>query len=136
MPRMRPAARDSIAVECARLVRAFEAILSAATASLLLHYAARLAAAAVTKGPGERAAALAALERERDAALAALQAAIHQQRKEAIERARRALAHPHFRAAFAADRQNPPFPSREQVSPVRRPLRVRRLRHAPTPNGP
>jgi hypothetical protein len=118
MPRTGPAARDAIGIECARLSRAFAVILGAATASLLLHYAVRFAAASATKGPGGRAAAIAALEQERDAAIAALQASIRQQRREAIERARTALARPRFRIVYPADRQSPPVRSREQVMPV------------------
>jgi hypothetical protein len=133
---MRSAARDGVGIECARLSRAFAVILGAATASLLLHYAARLAAAAATKGPGERAAAIAALEQERDAAVAALQASIRQQRREAIERARAALARPRFRIAFPADRQSPSVRSREQVVPVRRPSRPRRVKRGSIPSGP
>jgi hypothetical protein len=133
---MRSAARDVIGIECARLFRAFAVILGAATASLLLHYAVRLAAASATKGSGERAAAIAALERERDAAIAALQASIRQQRREAIERARSALARPRFRIAFPADRQSPLVRSREQVMPVRRLSRPRRVRRGPVSSGP
>jgi hypothetical protein len=133
---MRPAARDAIGIECARLSRAFAVILGAATASLLLHYAVRLAAASATKGPGERAAAIAALEQEREAAVTALQASIRQQRREPIERARAALARPRFRVAFPADRQSPLVQSREQVMPVRRPSRPRRVRRGAIPSGP
>jgi hypothetical protein len=133
---MRSAARDIIAVECARIARAFEVILAAATTSLLLHYAARLAAAAAAKSPVERAAAIAALEQERDAAVAVLRATIRQQRREAIERARAALARPRFRIAFPADRQSPLVRSREQVMPVRRLSRPRRVRRGPIPSGP
>lgn len=136
MPRMGSASRDIVAVECARIVRAFEGILASATTSLLLHYVARLAAAAATKGPGERAAAIAALEQERDAAVAALQASIHQQRREAIARARRALARPRFRIALPADWQSPPVRSREQAVPVPRASRPRRMRRGPISSGP
>jgi hypothetical protein len=135
MPRMRRAG-DAVGIECARLFRAFAVILGAATASLLLHYAARLTAAAVTRAPSERAAAIAALEQERDAAVAALQASILQQRKEAIDRARRALVRYRFRIAYPADRQSPPVRSSERVLPVRRSLRVRRVRRAPISSGP
>jgi hypothetical protein len=128
---MKPAASGAIGIECARLFRAFAVMLGAATASLLLHYAARLAAVSATKAPGERAAAIAALEQERDAAVAALQASIRQQRKEAIDRARSALDRPRFRIAYPADRRSPPVRSHEQVSPVRRPLRPRRSRRVP-----
>jgi hypothetical protein len=136
MPRTRLAARDATGIECARLARAFAVILGAATTSLLLHYAARLAAASATKGPGERAAAIAALEQERDSAIAALQASIRQQRKQAIERARAALARPRFRIALPADRQSPLVRSREQVMPVRRPSGPRRARRGPISSGP
>jgi hypothetical protein len=136
MPRMRPVARDAVGIECARLSRAFAVILGAATGSLLLHYAARLAAAAATKAPGERAAAIAALEQERDAAVVALQASIRRQRKAAIDGARSALARTRFRIAYPADRQSPLVRSPEQVLPVRRSLRVRRVRRAPISSGP
>jgi hypothetical protein len=136
LPRTRSTARDAIGIECARLSRAFAVILGAATASLLLHYAVHLAAAAATKAPGERTAAIAALEQERDAAVAALQVSIRQQRREAIERARAALACPRFRIALSADRQSPLVRSREQVMPVRRPSRPRRVRRGPVPSGP
>jgi hypothetical protein len=136
MPRTRAGTRDAIGIECARLFRVFAVMLGAATANLLLHYAARLAAASATKGPGERAAAIAALEQERDAAVAALQASIRQQRKHAIERARSALSRPRFRIGYPVDRQSPPVRLHEQVSPIRRPLRVRRVRRAPIPSGP
>jgi hypothetical protein len=136
MPRKRSAVRDIIAVECARIARAFEGILAAATTSLLLHYAARLAAVAATKAPSERAAAIAALEQERDTALAALQASTRQQRRQAIDQARAALARPRFRIVYPADRQSPLVRSREQVMPVRRPSRPRRVRRGPIPSGP
>jgi hypothetical protein len=133
---MRSATRDVFGIECARLSRAFEAMLSAAMANLLLHYGARLAAASVTIGPGGRVAAIAALEQERNAALAALRAYIRQERKEAIERARNALTHDRFHVSIPADRRSPLVRSREQVSPVGRPLPVRRVRRAPTHSGP
>jgi hypothetical protein len=135
MPR-RLVGGDAVGIERARLSRAFAVILGAATASLLLHYAARLAAAAATKGPGTRAAAIAALEQERDTALAVLRASIRQQRKEAIERARKALTHDRFRVSFPTDRQSPLVRSREQVVPVLRPSRPRRARRGPIPSGP
>jgi hypothetical protein len=135
-PRTRPAARDAIGIECARLSRAFAVILGAATAGLVLHYAARLAAVSATKQPSERVAAIAALEQERDAAVAALRVSIRQQRREAIERARAALARPRFHIALPADRQSPPARSREQVMPVRRPSCPRRVRRGPIPSGP
>jgi hypothetical protein len=127
---------DAVAMECARVSRAFESILSAAMASLVLYYTARLAAASATKSPGERAAAIAALEQEREAALSALRASVHQQRKQAIDRARAALARPRFRVVYPADRQGPPVRSREQTLPVRRPSRPRRARRGPIPSGP
>src|ERR1700710_1802731 len=93
LPRRRSAARDAIGIECARLWRAFAVILDAATANLLLHYAARLAAASATSHPSGRMAAIAALEQERNAALAALKASLRQHRKDAIDRARQLLLH-------------------------------------------
>jgi hypothetical protein len=118
MPR-RSAGGDAVATECARVSRAFESMLGAATANLLLHYAARLAAASATKSPSERAAAIAALEQERAAALAALRASIRQQRKEAIERARKAPTHDRFRVSVPAPRQKPLARSSERRLPRR-----------------
>jgi hypothetical protein len=120
-------------MECARVSRAFESILSAATANLLLHYTARLAAAMATKSPGERAAAIAALEHERDAALAGLRASIREQRKEAIERARKALTLDRFQVSFRTDRQKPLARPPRRLRPVRGPLRARRRRLPPHP---
>jgi hypothetical protein len=129
-----PASGDAAAVECARVSRAFASILSVATASLLLHYAARLAAASATKSPGERGAAIAALEQEREAALAALRASIRQQRKEAMDRARKALTNHRFRLSFPTAQRSPFAQPREHDPPVP-PSRCRRPRRLPTP-GP
>jgi hypothetical protein len=133
MPR-RSTSGDTVALECARVSRAFASILSAAMASLLLHYAARLAAASVTKSPGDRAAAVAALEHEREAALASLRISIRQQRKEAIEGARKALTHDRFRVSFRTGRRTPFAHSGEQASPVRPSARLR-ARRRPTPRS-
>jgi hypothetical protein len=133
LPRMQ-ASGGAAAVECARVSRAFASILSVATASLLLHYAARLAAASATKNPGERAAAIAALEREREAALAALRASIRQQRKEAMDRARKTLTNHRFRLSFPTGRQPPFAQLREHGFPFR-PLRHRRLPYLPRPGA-
>jgi hypothetical protein len=109
-------------------------MLSAATASLLLHFAARIAAASATTSPGQRAAAVAALEREREAALAALRASTREQRKEAMDRARKALTNHRFRLWFPTA-QRPPFAyPREHAGPVfalgrRRPRRLPTLSH-------
>jgi hypothetical protein len=131
LPR-KPAGSDAVALECARISRAFASILSAATASLLLHFAARIAAAAATKSPGERAAAIAALEREREAALAALRASIRQQRKEAMIQARKSLTGHRFRLRFPVGRGRPFAQPREQPPPAP-PSRCRRLRQPPMP---
>jgi hypothetical protein len=96
-------------------------------ASLLLHFAARLAAASATKNPGERTAAIAALEREREAALAALRASIRQQRKEAMTQARKALTSHRFRLSFPVGRRRPFAQSLEQPPPAS-PSRCSRLR--------
>lgn len=98
---------DTVALECARVSRAFASILSAAMASLLLHYAVRLAAAYAAMKPRDVAAAVAALEHEREAALASLRISIRQQWKEAIERARKALRHDRFRISLRTGRRAP-----------------------------
>jgi hypothetical protein len=131
LPR-KPAGNNAVALQCARVSRAFAFILSAATASLLLHFAARIAAAWATKNPGERAAAIAALEREREAALGALRASIRQQRKEAMTRARKALTSHRFRLSLPVGRRRPFAQPREQPPPVPA-SRCRRLRQPPTP---
>jgi hypothetical protein len=128
---MRSAARDVIGIECARLWRAFAVILDAATANLLLHYAARLAAASATSHPSGRAAAIAALEQERNAALAALQACIRQQRKDAIDRARRLQVRARFHAVFSAERPSRIDVPQLRAPSVRRPLDGNRIRRVP-----
>jgi hypothetical protein len=117
MPR-RSRSGDSIALECARVSRAFASILSAAMAGLLLHYAVRLAAAYATMKPRDVAAAVAALEHEREAALAALRNSIRQQRKDAMERARRSLTR-NRGILFRTGRRAPFAHLSEQASPVR-----------------
>jgi hypothetical protein len=131
MPRRRSAARDAIGIECARLWRAFAVILDAATASLLLQYAARLAAASATSHPSGRVAAIAALEQERDAALAALKASLRQQRKDAIDRARRLQGRAHFHAIFSAGRPSRIDVPQLHAPSVRRPLNRSRIRRVP-----
>jgi hypothetical protein len=136
MPRRRSAARDAIGIECARLWRAFAVILGAATASLLLQYAARLAAASATSHPNAGAAAIAALEQERNAALAALQASIRQQRKDAIDRARRLQVRARFCVEIPVEPPRPFVRTGERMSPVRRSFSSNRMRSVPTHGGP
>lgn len=88
MRRMRSS--DEAAIACARIARAFQTELSAAMASLHLHYAARISGLRLTKR-GDLGAAIAALHRERDAAIARLQDTIRQRKANAMQAARRAL---------------------------------------------
>ncbi|MEA2951910.1 MAG: hypothetical protein QOJ96_1430 [Alphaproteobacteria bacterium] len=119
MPR-KPSSGDTVALECARVSRAFASILSAAMASLLLHYAVRLAAAYATMRSGDRVAAVVALEQEREAALASLRISIRRQRKDAIERARKALRHDRFRISLHTGRRAP-FPYLSEPMPPTHP---------------
>jgi hypothetical protein len=88
MRRMRSS--DEAAIACARIARAFQSELSAAMASLHLHYAARISGLLLTKR-GDLGTAIAALQQERDAAIARLQDTIRQRKANAMQAARRAM---------------------------------------------
>jgi hypothetical protein len=79
---------DGVAVERARIARAFHGMLSAAMARLSLHYAARIAGLLLT-ARADSAAAVAALLAERHTALGQLRLAILEDRRAALRAIRR-----------------------------------------------
>jgi hypothetical protein len=79
---------DDTAIAHARIVRAYESLLSAALAWLRLHYAARLSGLLLV-ARGDASAAVAALLSERDTALEQLRQAILDDRRAAMLAARR-----------------------------------------------
>jgi hypothetical protein len=126
-PRSNSSISDEIGVECARLSRAFADILSAALSGILIHYAVRLAAVAITNREC-RVAAIAALRQERDAAIDRLRMHVQQQRREALTRALSRRRRGRFRLSASRVRSFPrvpvrsPFISRRaQTFPIRGP---------------
>lgn len=113
-----PPRDDAIAVECARIAVAFECLLSAALAQLVMHYGSRLCAINLCARPGNTAA-LAALRQERDAALAALRATIGAQKRQALATARaKRWRRRRYRPARHNSQPNPPFRPRLILRPT------------------
>ncbi|WP_157223478.1 hypothetical protein [Rhodovulum sp. PH10] len=75
---------EAVAVECTHIAAAFEAMLGAALAQLMLQFAARLAAVELDMPRELQVSALAALRQERDAALAILRATIRAGKRAAL----------------------------------------------------
>jgi hypothetical protein len=80
----------------ARIMAAYGGILDAALGQLGLHYAARIAALAVCRR-GDNAAALAALQAERDTAIERVREAVRQEREAALRAAEPGNFHRRFR---------------------------------------
>src|SRR5262249_17438850 len=101
----RRARSDAVAIACARVSRGYTALLRAALGHLRSIYAARFAALLVARR-GDTAAALAALERERDDALRHLAERLVLDRQRAVDDVRRA-AMGRRRATRLASRPRP-----------------------------
>lgn len=102
---------DEVAVDRARVARAFDVLMNAAMARLRLHYAARIGGLLLL-GRADQSAAVAALLNERDTALARLQNSIGESRKEAMRAARRTPRRKRYDRASSAPQPGPRRPAR------------------------
>jgi hypothetical protein len=108
---------DGRALACARIARAYGALMSAALASLRMHYAARIGALIVTRRFDQQAA-IAALEMERDAALAQLARVLEQEKQRALREAWNVARRPFRAAAHTLPTLRPMRPASRGMAPA------------------